>query len=119
MLLIDNITGAEYDMLAGNSYSFTGHATDYAARFYIVFELDNPVNIDVDDDDFAFFDGTQWVIEGNGQLELIDVTGRILHTYSMNSRHNHVSFDHVAAGTYLLRLVKDRNNVKAQKIVIY
>ena len=119
MLLIDNITGTEYNMLTGNSYSFTGHATDYAARFYIVFELDNPVNIDVDDDDFAFFDGTQWVIEGNGQLELIDVTGRILHTYSMNSRHNHVSFDHVAAGTYLLRLVKDRNNIRTQKIVIY
>lgn len=119
MLLIDNITGTEYNMLTGNSYSFTGHVADYAARFYIVFELDNPINIDADDEDFAFFDGTQWVIKGNGQLELIDVTGRVLHSYSMNSRHNHVSFDHVAAGTYLLRLVKDRNNVKTQKIVIY
>ena len=119
MLLIDNITGTEYNMLTGNSYSFTGHATDYAARFYIVFELDNPIGIDVDEEDFAFFDGTQWVIKGDGQLELIDVTGRILHSYNMNSRHNHVSFDHVAAGTYLLRLVQDRKNVKTQKIVIY
>ena len=120
MLLIDNITGSEYDMLTHDSYSFTGHATDYAARFYIVFELDNPIEVEIDDEgDFAFFDGTQWVIYGEGQLELIDVLGRILYSNSMNGAHNHVTFDHVAAGTYMLHLVKDRNNVKTQKIVIH
>jgi hypothetical protein len=117
MLLVDNILGFEYDMLKNDSYSFTGHATDFAARFYIVFELDDEEEVDTDD--FAFFDGTQWVINGEGQLELFDVTGRILYSNTMNGAHNHVSFDHVAAGTYMLHLVKDRNNVKTQKIVIY
>ena len=119
MLLIDNIAGTEYDMLTHDSYSFTGHATDYAARFYIVFELDNPIEIDIEDDDFAFFDGTQWVINGEGQLELFDVTGRILYSNTLNGAHNRVTFDRVAAGTYMLRLAKDSKHVKTQKIIIY
>ncbi len=119
MLLIDNIAGTEYDMLANDSYSFNGYAADYAARFYIVFELDNPIDVDAEDDDFAFFDGTQWVINGEGQLELFDVTGRVLYSNTLNGAHNHVSFDHVAAGTYMLRLAKDSKHVKSQKIIIY
>jgi hypothetical protein len=118
MLLIDNITGSEYDMLRNDTYNFIGHATDFAARFYIVFELDDEGEVETDDD-FAYFDGTQWVINGEGQLELFDVTGRILYSNTMNGAHNHVSFDHVAAGVYMLRLVKARNQVKTQKIVIY
>ncbi|MBO7082367.1 MAG: T9SS type A sorting domain-containing protein [Bacteroidales bacterium] len=119
MLLIDNLTGAEYDMLAHDSYTFTALATDYAARFYIVFSVAGKVNVVHNgNDNFAFFDGTSWVIEGSGQLELIDATGRVLSSQKVSGEQTRVSFDY-AAGPYTLRLVQSRKNVKTQKIVIY
>ena len=120
--LIDNITGGEYDMLTRDSYSFTSHASDYAARFYIVFEVDEVIDNDDDDDNnnnFAFFDGTNWVIDGEGQLELIDVTGRVLYSNTVSGEQSRVSFNDYAAGTYMLRLIKGRKDIKAQKIVLY
>ena len=119
MLLIDNLTGTEYDMLAHDSYTFTALATDYAARFYIVFSVVGEVNVVHNgNDNFAFFDGTSWVIEGSGQLELIDATGRVLSSQRVSGEQTRVSFDY-AAGPYTLRLVQSRKNVKTQKIVIY
>ena len=119
LLLVDNITGVEYDMLTHDSYTFTSYATDYAARFYIVFDVNSVADVIDHGDNFAFFDGTNWVIEGEGQLELIDVTGRVLYSNNVSGEQSRVSFKDYAAGTYMLRLIKSRKNVKSQKIVLY
>ena len=120
MTLIDNITGAEYDMLTRNSYTFEGRATDFAARFYIVFNAPKPDDPSTEEhDNFAYFNGSGWVIEGHGQLELIDMTGRVLSSQLVSGQQTTVHYEQYAAGTYLLRLVKNNKDIKTQKIVLY
>ncbi len=119
MTLIDNITGAEYDMLTRNSYTFEGRATDFAARFYIVFNAPEPDDPSTEEhDNFAYFNGSGWVIEGHGQLELIDMTGRVLSSQLVSGQQTTVHYEQYAAGTYLLKLVKNGRETKTQKIVI-
>lgn len=120
MYLIDNITGVRYDMLSHDSYTFEAHATDYAARFYIVFSV-----TDVDEfedpeinNNFAYFNGYGWVIEGQGQLELVDMLGRVLYTDHLFGEETLVHFDGVAAGMYMVRLVDGTKLKAVQKIVI-
>ena len=50
---------------------------------------------------------------------VLDVTGRVLYTNYLSGDQSRISLNHYAAGTYLLRLVKNDKNVKTQKIVIY
>ena len=127
MRLIDNITGTDYDMLTHDHYTFEGRASDFAARFYIVFSLpdpddpgdpDEPGNED-DDDNFAFFNGIGWVVNGTGQLELVDLLGQVLYANHIDGNPTMVHFDDFAAGTYVLRLVNSNKILKSQKIVIY
>ena len=112
LTLIDNVTGAECDMLAHDHYSFEGHATDYAARFYVVFHAINPED-EVETDVFAFFNGSGWMVKGQGQLDLMDVTGRVLSSQYVSGDYNTVHYGQFAAGVYVLRLGE-----KTQKIVI-
>ncbi len=60
LTLVDNLTGARYDMLANNSYSFEGKASDYRSRFKVVIGrfTDVEENEEVITDNFAFFDGS-------------------------------------------------------------
>ena len=127
MRLIDNITGADYDMLTHDHYTFEGRATDFAARFYIVFstpspeepEPNEPGNDDDDNDIFAINTGNGWLINGTGQLELVDMLGRVLYTKHLDGKPTMVHFDDFAAATYMLRLVDNKKILKTQKIVIY
>ena len=111
--LIDNLTGAEIDLLETPSYSFEAKTTDYASRFKLVFATGNNSN----DDDFAFFSNGSFVInnEGNAELQVIDIMGRIVKSESINGCAN-VSVNG-AAGVYMLRLVNG-DNVKVQKVVV-
>ena len=118
MYLIDNREGIRYDMLSHDTYEFTAKATDYAARFYIEFEVTGVDENDDQNNSFAYFNGYGWVIEGEGQLELVDMLGRVLYTDNLFGDQTLVHFDGVAAGMYMLRLV-DGDKLKAvQKIVI-
>ena len=120
MLLIDNITGVQYDMLTHDSYTFDARATDYASRFYIVFSV---TDVDEHDDpdnngSFAYYNGYGWMIEGQGQLELVDMLGRVLYTNYLGGEQTLVHFDGIAAGMYFIRLVDGSRLLKSQKIVI-
>ena len=109
--LIDNMTGADVDLLANPSYSFSASTTDYAQRFRLVFATGNT------DEEFAFFSNGSFVInnEGNATLQIVDVTGRIIKSESINGCAN-VNVN-AAPGVYMLRLVNG-NNVKVQKVVV-
>ena len=110
--LIDNMTGADVDLLETPSYSFEAKTTDYASRFKLVFATGN-----ASDDTFAFFSNGSFVInnEGNAELQVIDIMGRIVKSESINGCAN-VSVNS-AAGVYMLRLVNG-DNVKVQKVVV-
>ncbi len=124
MRLIDNITGVDYDMLEHDSYTFEASRYDYATRFYIVFsctdiEEHEPEEVEVEEGEgnFAFFDGSQWVVNGNGQLDLIDLTGRVLQTMHVSGDQSRVSVNRYSSGLYLLRLSSNQS-VKIQKIIV-
>ena len=113
--LIDNLTGVETNLLQTPSYTFTAKTTDYASRFRLVFEGNN-VNENVENANFAFFNGSEWVINAseNATVQVVDVMGRIV--VSTNGV-NTIATNGLTAGVYMLRLV-DGENVKVQKIVV-
>ena len=69
------------------------------------------------EDNFAYFSNGSFVInnEGNAELQVIDVAGRIVKCESINGCAN-VSVNG-ATGVYMLRLVNG-DNVKTQKVVV-
>ena len=124
MYLIDNIKGVTCDMLINDSYTFEGSTRDYPSRFQIVFRLDDDLEEpdepeEPEDDDgqnFAFFDGSQWVVTGDGMLDFIDLHGHILSRYDVHGQRR-VSLPVVASGMYLFRL-SNSEEVKVQKIIV-
>ncbi len=111
--LIDNLTGNDVDLLSTPSYSFEASTTDYESRFKLVFATGNNGN----DDNFAFFSNGTFVInnEGEATLQVIDVTGRVLKSETINGCAN-VGVNG-AAGVYMLRLING-DNMKVQKVVV-
>ena len=126
LILVDNITGVQYDMLRNSSYSFHGKKEDYWSRFYITFEVTGiDEEIDDDEDDastgsstFAFYDGEQWIVTGSGTLDLIDLQGRILHHTTLGTDgQTRIGLPDVAKGMYLLRM-NNNHGTKVQKIIV-
>ena len=110
--LIDNMTGNDVDMLANPSYSFEARTTDYSQRFKLVFATGDNANAN-----FAYFSNGSFVInnEGKATLQVIDVTGRILKSESINGCTN-VNVN-AAPGVYMIRLING-DNVKVQKVFV-
>ena len=114
--LIDNMTGANVDLLATPSYSFEANTTDYTSRFRLVFSANNGIS-EQSNETFAFFNGSNWVVNNNGEatLQVIDMTGRVLSSEQINGSYNKSL--NLSAGVYVLRL-SNGNAVKTQKVVI-
>ena len=112
MHLIDNMTGADVDLLQTPSYTFEARKGDYASRFRLVFSANTAA--ENNDEPFAFFNGSEWVINGsdNATVQVIDMMGRVV-----LSGTNTIATNDMQAGVYVIRLV-DGNNVKTQKIVV-
>lgn len=117
--LIDNLTGADVDLLATPSYSFEANTNDYATRFRLVFKANANVheNADADADTFAFFNGNEWVVSNIGEatLQVVDVMGRVLSSETINGNAE-ISIKQ-EPGVYMLRLING-DNVKTQKVVV-
>ena len=115
--LIDNITGANVDLLQTPSYTFTGRTTDYASRFRLVF-VANDANLGGEgSDDFAFISNGELIVLGEGTLQVFDVLGHQLYAKQVSTPHSSLLTSHFPAGVYLLRLItSDRERV--QKIVV-
>ena len=133
--LIDNLTGADVDLLAvepvetptsGNgpstssgtlaSYTFTAKTTDYESRFKLVFSADEDVC--EPNEAFAYINNGNIVITtdmGDATLQIVDVMGRVVASYGGHTRC--VSTSRMLTGVYVLRLV-DGDSVRTQKIVI-
>ena len=110
--LIDNMTGADVDLLQTPAYTFDAQTTDYASRFKLVFATGNN-----SEDSFAFFSNGSFVINNDGEatLQVIDVMGRILKSETINGSAN-VNVN-AAPGVYMLRLING-SNMKVQKVIV-
>ena len=113
--LIDNMTGADVDLLASPEYTFTAKTSDYASRLRLVFSATGIEEYDAENG-FAYFNGSEWVVANgeNATLQVVDLMGRIV--YCTDVARN-VSTSGMPAGVYVLRLVNG-NNVKVQKVVV-
>ncbi|MBP5797290.1 MAG: T9SS type A sorting domain-containing protein, partial [Bacteroidales bacterium] len=104
--LIDNMTGAEVDLLANPTYNFDANTNDYESRFKLVFATSNASN-----SDFAYVSNDNVIVNGEGMLKVIDMTGRVIATEQINGVSS-IKLN-AAAGVYVLQL-----NDKTQKIVV-
>ena len=124
--LIDNLTGADIDLLPlykggrGDSqpatYTFQAKTTDYASRFKLVFATkDGP---STSSGTFAYYNGSEWMINNTGEatLQVVDVLGHVLHSETINGNAT-FSANGLSAGVYVMRLVAGEY-VKTQKIVV-
>lgn len=92
--LIDNLTGADINLLATPSYSFEAKTDDYPSRFRILFNVidENPSILD----------------DVEGDIQIMDVTGRVIST-DRNAK--------LTPGIYILRTVNG-NDIQTKKIII-
>jgi hypothetical protein len=113
--LIDNMIGADVNLLAEPNYTFEAHTNDYASRFRLVFSLRE--NTDGDDENFAFFFNGKCIINNDGDaiLQGVDVLGHVL----SNDRIVGCCEKQInaAPGVYMLRLING-DNVRVQKVVV-
>lgn len=112
--VIDRITGEDIDMLSDNEYRFIGSPNDSEARFLVCLEY-QPDYSDGNGDVFAYQDGSDVFVSGNGELQLFDVTGRLVAKRYINGAEL-ISTSTLQTGVYILRLVG--TEVKSQKMVV-
>ena len=117
LILVDNLTGTHTDMLRNDHYTFNGSVDDYAARFYITYNVTDVDELNGNGEQFAWYDGNDWIVTGKGQIEVIDVTGRVLKSMRVSGDQTRIHLEGYAAGVYMLRM-SGNNNVKTQKIVV-
>ena len=119
--LIDNLTGADVDLLATSTdsvaeYTFEAKTTDYASRFKVVF-ASVCEDANGDSETFAFNSNGNWIIlnEGRATLQVVDLTGRVLRSETINgSVQTQIN---QPSGLYLIRLLNG-DDVKVQKVVV-
>ena len=107
MHIIDRLTGEDINVLLDNEYTFIAAQNDVEGRFILSFN-ENGYNAEADET-FAFQNGSDVIVNGNGELQVFDVTGRMV----MNTMINGVQSVNIPQGVYIFRL-----NEKIQKIVV-
>ncbi|MCQ2308302.1 MAG: T9SS type A sorting domain-containing protein, partial [Bacteroidales bacterium] len=109
LILIDNMTGEETNMLLEDCYSFVGSPADSESRFTV--KLGND---DDDDEQFVYQYGDELVIDGEGTLQVFDVLGRVVISEEIHGQKVDVS--KLTTGAYIVRMTG--NEVKTQKIIV-
>lgn len=115
--LIDQMTGADIDLLQTPEYTFTAKVTDYKSRFRLLFAaIDGPLT-GSGTDTFAFFNGSEWVISdaySDATVQVVDMMGRVVISKDVACN---ISISGMTPGVYVLRLITE-SGVKVQKIVL-
>ena len=111
--LIDKLTGTDVDMLIEDSYSFISTSDDETDRFIVKFNYNGGdiANSDI----FAYQSGSDIVVNGEGELQVFDITGRMMMRTYVNGIE-HFSSDAFSNGVFVFRLIG--NEIKTQKIVV-
>jgi len=67
---------------------------------------------------FAFIMGNELVINGDGFLQMFDMTGRLVMEQTVGGGQTTIGLPALTAGVYVLRLRDRTNGTRTQKIVI-
>lgn len=117
--LIDNLTGADIDLLVVPSYTFIAKTTDYASRFRLVF-IAGSAPKGATTEPFAFISNGEIILTTDietqdlASLQIIDMMGRVLY---LEAATNRVPTSGMVPGLYVLRLICG-DAVNTQKIVL-
>lgn len=117
MHLIDNLTGADIDLLATPNYQFNAEVGDLESRFIISFK-GNSVNVNENASPINYFQNGRLTvnnIQGEAELEVIDLFGRVLSNTKFNGTYNEII--NATPGVYMIRLTT-ADNTYTQKIVV-
>ena len=112
--LVDRLTGADIDLIATPSYSFESSNSDYPSRFQLRF---SPNNDSESGDSFAYISNGQLIITGEGTLQIVDMTGRVLITKQLPTPNSQLSTSTFPSGVYVLKLITSEAT-RTQKIII-
>ena len=117
--LIDNMTGADIDLLQTPEYTFAAKTTDYESRFRLLFDA-NENGASTGSATFACYaDGEiRLVVETQdfASLQIVDVMGRVCREMLASPNHR-ISTAGMTPGMYVLRLIEGED-MKTQKIVV-
>lgn len=105
--LIDILAEEEIDLSVNPSYTFIGSPADRMARFKIVFRN---ANGDGTSDIFAYQNGNDIIVSGEGELQIFDVMGRMVSRQYVSGVE---AINILTQGVYIMKL-----NDKTQKIVV-
>ena len=108
--LVDKFEGAVIDLSVNTSYTFIGLSSDRSDRFKLVFDAKAD---DFADENFAYQSGNEIVVNGEGELQIFDVTGRKVMSTMVNGIE---TLEAMPQGVYIFRLIG--SEVRTQKIVI-
>ena len=110
--IIDRLTGIDTDMLTDEKYTFIATPSDNANRFIVKLGY-MPDYSDGDNDIFAYQNGNEILVSGEGELQIFDIAGRKVSTMNINGAE---TIRLSAQGVYIFRLIG--TEVKTQKIVV-
>ena len=111
--LIDKLTGNDIDLLVDDEYSFIGTSNDMTDRFIVKFSY--ATGNDYENDIFAWQNGNDVIVNGEGELQVFDVTGRM----TMSTMVNGVATINAPShGVYIFRIMERCGDFKTQKIVV-
>lgn len=113
--LIDNDTGEEIDILTEPEYTFHANGSEPDNRFTISMKNVTGIGEEYSHEVFAWTSSNGIMVNGDGMLEIYDVTGRRVYSAEVSgiTEVNTVT----TAGVYILRLVNEEGN-HTQKTVI-
>ncbi len=107
--VIDRLTGEDVDMLMDGEYSFIASPSDSENRFIVRLEYSNGSE-NSESSIFAYQSGSDIIVNGEGELQIFDVTGRMVQNMNVNGVETISVQSH---GVYIFKL-----NEKVQKIVV-
>ena len=106
--LIDRLTGNDVDLLVEDEYTFIGSPSDADNRFIV--KLNYEGGSASEGDIFAYQSGDDIVVNGEGELQIFDLMGRMVATQNVNGVQT-IGFKTI--GVYVFKL-----NGMTQKIVV-
>ena len=112
--VIDRLTGEDINMLYESKYEFMASPRDDENRFIVKLRYNANGNVGADDI-FAYQNGDDIIVNGEGELQVFDVMGRFMGNYNVNG-NTRISASQFSNAVYIFRLVGD--DVKTQKIVV-
>ena len=123
--LIDNMTGANIDLLTMPNYNFSANADGYASRFKLVFDPHYGIEEDgpsTGSGTFAYYANGEIIINDvetchGASLQMVDMTGRTVWSETINNRDGVHTVSTMSPGIYVLRL-NNGNTIRTQKLVI-